>query len=477
MNSEQSSKKWLWIGLGIFFLLLILGGLYWFFGRGSEVKKTLGELFPFGAATQNTSTASENGKSGVPSNNDQKGEMNAGDQEPMFRQLASTPIAGSYTLLRSGVEYVRYIEKETGHTYEVGVKDGVARQLTDTTIPRITLADWADNGNAVVLRYLEKDPLSGKDIIKTHLGRLKLPFASTSSPDQMGTLQIEFLPDNIEALSVAPDGKDLFYLMKTANGVTGSIINLGTKTTKEVFQSTFSEWLPQLLNDDTVIMTTKPSGGVPGYSYHYDPKTKTLSRLVRERKGLTTLGTPSGSRVLYGENITQYTTIGVYNPLGFVGDEGVVTHERVLPIATLPEKCAWQKDTVHILCGSFTTTHTGLIPDLWYQGVLSFTDTFWSVNTNTSELTFLADPKKEIQQEFDVMNPLFSPNEDYFVFTNKKDETLWSMHIPEGTLSPDATTLPVNLSPAELKDAQVELPTSTQGGAPGSTTVKKTIKK
>lgn len=447
---EQSSKKWLWISLGVFFLLLIVGGLWWFFVRGSGAGETIGQLFPFGAPTE--STTQGKGNNNNDSTFDQGGGFETNVPEQMFRQLAHVPVAGAYALTQGGIDYVRYVEKETGHIYEIALKDGVARQLTNTTIPRTLLADWADNGNAVVLRSLEKDPLSGRDVIKTQLGHIKP--SSASSSDQTTTLAVEFLPDNIIALSVAPDGKDLFYLRKSANGTVGSMFNIGTKKTTAVFQSTFSEWLPQLLSDDTVLLTTKPSGNIAGYSYRYDPKTKTLERLVRTKKGLTTLGTATGARVLYGENVSQNIALSVYNKAGFTGDEGVRIHENTIPLSTLPEKCAWQRDGIRLLCGSFLSNPSGLIPDAWYQGVISFSDTFWSTDTDTGTVTFLADPKTEIQQEFDVVSPLIAPNEDYFIFTNKKDGMLWAMRVPEKTAVSDTETLPTDLSPAELQDAQ-----------------------
>lgn len=449
MEEQQSSKKWLWILLGVFFLLLILGGLWWFFGRGNTVSKTIEDIFPFGAPSQEGSSGGS-GSTNNESSSTQGGEQGAVTEIPMFRQLASVPVAGAYTLTRGGSEYVRYVEKETGHTHEVALADGTSAQLTDTTIPRVAIADWADNGNAVVLRTLEKDPLSGAEVIKTNFGRIK---STTASSGQTGNLEVEFLPDNIIALSVASDGKTLFYLRKTANGTVGSIFNISAKKTTIVFQSPLSEWLPQLLNNDTVILTTKPSGNIAGFAYRYDPKTKMLERLVREKKGLTTRATMTGSRVLYSENISQNIALSVYNKAGFAGDEGLLIHESTVPLNTLPEKCVWQRDGIHILCGSFAANQSGVLPDAWYQGVLSLSDTFWSANTDTGEVTFLGDPKTEVQQEFDVTDPIVSTDEDYLVFTNKKDGTLWAMHIPEKVATPDTTTPPANLSPDEQKDA------------------------
>ena len=296
MEQEQSSKKRLLVGLVILLVLLILGGLFWyFFGRSPEGGRE-GELFPFGTPSQDTERT-EAGSSDTPAAGEGQQVSEINIEEPMFRQLANVPVLGAYALEREGIEYVRYIERETGHTYEVNVRDGSRKQLTNTTISRIQLADWAQNGNMVVLRHLEQDPLSGRDIIKTRLGRLDL--SADSSSGEVGGMVLETLPDDITALSVAPDGKNLFYLVKTTNGVSGSMMNFDTRTKKRVFQNSFSEWLPQLLNDGTVMLTTKPSGKVEGYSYHFDPKTGNLVRLVREKQGLTTLGDGTGSRGLF----------------------------------------------------------------------------------------------------------------------------------------------------------------------------------
>ncbi|MDO8520788.1 MAG: hypothetical protein Q7S52_01605 [bacterium] len=429
-DEQQSSKKWLWIGLGVFFLLLLAGGLLWYFFGGTKPGGGAGELFPFGAPSEGGDVRTDTDADRHEIGGEEGGGFEDVGAERLFRQLANVPVAGAYALERSGEQYIRYIEKETGHAYEIALEAGEARQLTNTTIPRIAIADWADNGNAVVLRYLEEDPLSGREVIKTYLGRLAL--SSASGTDMTGSLTMEFLPDNIIALSVAQDGKDFFYLIKKGSEVVGSIVNLNTRTTKEVFRNSFSEWTPQLLNDDTIILTTKPSGAVPGYSYLYDPKTKALKRLVREKDALTMLGTPSGSRALYGENVAGNAALNAYNPKGFAGDEGFVFYEKTLPITTLPEKCAWLEDGIQALCGAFISTPRG-VPDLWYKGALFFSDTFWSLNTDTDEISYLADPKEETGQEFDVTNPILSRDEQYFIFTNKRDSTLWAMRIPQKT--------------------------------------------
>jgi hypothetical protein len=99
---------------------------------------------------------------------------------------------------------------------------------------------------------------------------------------------------------------------------------------------------------------------------------------------------------------------------------------------------------------------------------MSFTDTFWTMDTDLTDLVFLADPKRETGRTFDVVSPFLDANESHFFFVDKGDSTLWSMRLQHekfggaNDLPSDAAsdTLPT-LSPEEMKDAIGSLPTST----------------
>lgn len=462
MDLEQGrSKIWLWITLGVVLVLILAFAYFLTLGKSTPVGETIGKVLPFGQLGEETVRDPISGGGDISgSNPDSTGSgTNTDAPEPIFRQLAARAVSGAHPVSVGEDQHIRYIEKETGHAYEVRIKDGATRQLTNTTIPRIYEAYWGFGGNAVILRYLEEDSLSRKDVIKTNLAYLSLPSASSS--DAIGTMLIEFLPDNITSVSVSPNGKKLFYLLKTTDGVSGSIVDLQTKNTKEVFRNAFSEWLPELLDTGDVVLTTKPSGEVPGHAYLYSPDTKKIERMVRNKNGLTTKGNSDGSRIFFAENVARSVIFGAYDKKGFVGDEGEVRHENILSITTLPEKCAWKISGISAICAAFTGLPNKLIPDDWYQSTFAFDDTFWSINTNTNEIAYLADPIDETKQEFDVVFPLLSLDEHYFVFINKTDSTLWSMRIVEPVseeTTPDAPVeIPPDLSPEELKDAQASI--------------------
>lgn len=459
MPEEHSSKKIIWIIVGIIIFLLVAFGVYYFITHKNG--GTVGNPLFGGLVTGGTEAPGSAGgdveKTPIPGSDDA---ISAAQEEPLFRQLSTIPIAGAVAIERGGKSYVRYVARENGHVFEVDPKTGASVELTNTTIPRIYEAYWVKGGNSVVLRYLTQDQLSRKDVIKTYFANLNLPTQNsdgTPTSGALGALKGQFLPDDLTAVSLSPDGTRLFYLLPVSDGVSGTIVTLSTMSAKEVLRNSFSEWLPQLLDNNMIILTTKPSANIPGFSYLYNPSDKTLTRLIRKKNALTTLGERRGSRIIYSENVVGNTTLGLYNKKGLNSEGGITIHEALIPLATLPEKCVWSKNTVHLYCGAFTSTPRAAIPDDWYQGVLSFTDSFWLINTDSTEITFLADPMKSVEKEFDVFMPFVGNDEQYFFFTNRKDNTLWEMRLGEQTAQVAATGVS-ELTPDELKDAQGSVP-------------------
>lgn len=436
--------------VGIVVVLLVIVVLLLTLGKDTSIAKKVGSVLPFGQVLPETPSGTITGDI-TPTGNEEVPVITG--EEPMFRQLSKESTAGFTTVIRDGKTYVRYVLRENGNIHEVDPSTGTDRQITNTTIPRVYEAFFGNNGNTVIMRYLKR--MLNNDVIVTYLGNLELP----TSEGSMGSIRsnTEFLPDNISAISISPDGTHLFYLLPVSDGVSGTVVSLSAALfPKEVFRNSFSEWLPQLFNDGTILLTTKPSAGIAGYSYLYDPLKKTLTRIVREKDGLTTFGDSVGSRILFGENVANAPFLGMYTKKSFSSEEGVENHEARIPLATLPEKCAWGVSPSTLYCASFVGSTGTKLPDEWYQGLISLSDTFWMVNTNTTEITLIADPESVIQKHFDVIMPLIDENERHFIFVNKEDDSLWSMRLPDlsAGLEPTNTSVtPPPLTPAEQKDA------------------------
>lgn len=470
---EQSSSKKILIIAGVALLLLIVIVVVYLLFRGGN--NSSGKTSSFSAFFGNLGNSAERVLGGVTGVTTTPSgvtiDANGNIVEPLFKQLSTIQVAGATAVENNGKSVVRYVARENGYVYDIDPKTGVTTQLTNTIIPRIYEAYFAQGGNSVVLRYLKHDDLSQKDIIKTFVANLVLPISTASSSTALGSLtgSDEQLPDNILSVSISQDGLKLFYLLAVEDGVSGTIVNMNSRIATEVFRNSFREWIPQILNNGNIIFTSKASANIAGYSYLYDSNKKTLSRIVREKAGLTTLATADGSKVLYSENLLGNTILGLYDSQGFTQDEGLVSHTAPLQLATLPEKCAWSENRVRIYCAGFASTPRAQIPDEWYQGALTFSDTFWTINTTIADLVFLADPQKELNamKSFDVVNPFIDKAENHFFFVDKNNSTLWSMRLEKSKFTTsDELDVPVSiespLTPEEMKDAIGSTPSSTK---------------
>ncbi len=448
LEQEQGSKKkWIFIILGILLLVAIAIFALLRFGENTSVAKKIGEVLPFG---EQSIDANKDGLTGTDTISGGDTEVVAGEEkEPLFRQLSKEPTAGATAIMRDGKVFVRYVLRENGHVHEVEARTGADTTLTNTTVLKVYEASFGNAGNSVALRFLRRDPLTQQDVIKTYLARIEVPIGVGSATDAVGILRGEYMSDNISAVSITPNGADLFYLLPIPEGVSGTVVSLTTNLLpKEIFRHSFAEWLPQIRNDGSLLLTTKPSAKIPGFAYTYQSSDKKLTRILREKDGLTTFESPDKQYVAYSENITDVP----YFSIKGVDLPGIADERRTVPLVTLPEKCAWGTRTLY--CATFTPAKRVQIPDAWYQGTLAFKDTFWSINPDNKDIAFVADPQKEIQKDFDVRYAFVDATEQYFFFINKTDDTLWSLRIPQKSVAQEEVlTTDPTLSPEELQDA------------------------
>lgn len=347
-------------------------------------------------------------------------------------QLSTTPIAGfgftsgektvtesaSLVATSTGIKksivkisLIRYIEKATGHIFERELPGGSETQVANTTLPGAQEALVA--GSTALYRYLD----TNGHTIKTFSGILPTPEADGSFPEMKGT----FLTDDTLAITLSPDLKKIFTLIPFDSGVMGNVSELdGTKKTK-VFDSAFTEWLPQWVGATTVVLTTKASGLAPGFAYLLDTNKKSFSRLMGNISGLTTNTSPSVKYSLYSTSITGGFESNIFDVLS--GSKIPLTKN------TLPEKCTWSKTSLWVICAVPDTIPTGIYPDIWYQGRVSFTDTFWKIDAKTGVAVFIESPFKDKKLSLDAINLALDPDESHLYFIDKTKENLWQLSL------------------------------------------------
>ncbi len=403
-------------------LILTAIFLFWFFYlRPRPINTTPGEtggffssLNPFGKTKvvtppTNNGNNTDNGENPPPTNT---------EETKKLTKVSSMPIAG-YTpfekekVLGEFYGALRYVDRATGNIYQTFTDEIRERKFSNTIIPTVYEALFANDGNTVVMRYLKKDG----NTIQTFVGNLpieKLGDDSIITNDVQGT----FLPDNVVDLSVSPDASKLFYLLNTGDNVSGIILNLKDSKKTQVFDSPFTEWLSSWGGEKSIILNTKASGVAPGFVYSLETNRRIPVKLVGDIAGLTALPNTTGKILLLSDSNLSLST---YN---------TQTRERIsLGLNTLAEKCTWDSAGLIIYCAVPEGLDFGTYPDSWYQGEVSFNDKIWKIDTETNTTTEIINPATETTEKIDGIKLKLDNTEKHLFFVNKKDSFLWKLDL------------------------------------------------
>ncbi|MEI7689215.1 MAG: hypothetical protein WCI91_03475 [Candidatus Nomurabacteria bacterium] len=297
---------------------------------------------------------------------------------------------------------IRYVEKATGHIYQMNLKTRAQGEISNSTVPGVYEAIFGNGANSVIYRYPSTD---NKSI--------------TSFVSSLTNKNSSFLASDITSISLSPDKNSYFSLIKNIKGVAGTVSNFNDVKTSNIFTSSFSEWLPQWVTNQSIYITTKPSYLVNGDIFNLDIQSGTLTKILGGIPGLTTLTSGDGKSFLFGASLNTGPKLNVYNINGRISID--------LKIYGLPEKCVWSSDNINVYCAVPNTIIGNQFPDIWYKGLVSFDDKFVKINTNNQDIATLANSSSEIP--VDATNLFLSKNEDGLFFINKKDGTLWKFDL------------------------------------------------
>lgn len=234
-----------------------------------------------------------------------------------------------------------------------------------------------------------------------------------------------FLDSNIDFVSQNPAGLRIATLRR--NGVTGpyavNSYDLIFNESSTIFQSQFGEWLAQWVNNETILLQTKPSHAVLGYAYILNTVTGRLDKILGDRLGLLSLMSPDGTKLLYSatnqnNNVTQTWLLDL-----------LTREEKLLSIRTLPDKCVWSTDSSAAFCGVPNAGLGTQEPDAWFQGRTSYSDSIWKISLDGSTER-IYDMSTGNLQDLDVYRMQYDPFEgNYLYFLDKNTNYLWSLEI------------------------------------------------
>lgn len=359
---------------------------------------------------------------------------------PRVRQLSQVPVAGGIAFERptgssetyisdEGVEQsraftittFRYIERATGHLYEARENSLTQTRLSNTTIPKIHHAKFTPNGEHVLLQYVAQD----EETVETLSA--KITAKSTTSPETFQlvadgySLEGVYLPQNVMSVDVGPT--TVSYVLKKGTGGSSVILtDLRDQAKRIIHDSPFSEWVVQLANPNVATITTTADSRANGFVYLLTSTGAAPKKLVGDTTGLTTLINPDNSWLLYSLARGSELDTFAYN---------IKTNQtKRLGIKTLPEKCVFSQQDEHLVfCGATDQPERVAYPETWYQGLSTFNDNLWKINLETESYEALLIDREEVPQSFDMIKLVASPRDEFILFVNKKDLTLWSVDI------------------------------------------------
>ncbi|MEK7662303.1 MAG: hypothetical protein AAB355_02290 [Patescibacteria group bacterium] len=387
-------------------------GAFWFFSLygGAPVIEELeptDNFLPFGESPD-AGAPSKDGTvrppSGEPSDSGKK----------KIRVLSRTPVSGFTIINNASTTLVRYVERATGHIYEIAANESAGKRITNTTIPRVGEAIFASGGDTVLLRYLNDNGTT----IETYSA--KIPQGGIEGSEG-GELKGVFLPRGIGTISVSPDGKKIFYIEKFSNGSVGFVSGTQNENKTQIFNSYMTEWLPSWPEEKTIVLTTKPSRGIMGWSYGLTVATKKLGDLMAS-PGLASFMSPDGKFILFGSSADNALSLGIYN----IKEKTTLFFDN----RTLPEKCVWANGSAKIYCAVPRSLPDEPLPDSWYQGAISFSDRIWLIDPERGLGTIITDLERDTLGMVDAVRLSVSKNSEYLIFINKSDGSLWSIELP-----------------------------------------------
>jgi len=214
-------------------------------------------------------------------------------------------------------------------------------------------------------------------------------------------------------------GNSLLSLVKDSSSIISSSFDGSNQ--KTILNTPFTDW-KIISNGNNVLAQTKAGSYFSGYAYKLNTVSGSLTKIVGPLDGLIILPNPTGSFVLYSYNQGGEVKVIAKN----------TQNNKLTPItpATLAEKCVWSTKNIEILICSSPIEGLDLNePDNWYKGLTHFSDRLWIYDVNENISQVLLEPKLAYDIDIDAINLQLSPDEEYLIFTNKTDLTLWALKI------------------------------------------------
>lgn len=406
-----------YIGItAITLLLLGLAGWYFFLRNQTTEIAGLDAARGFNIAvpsfTGSRSSTAENIAAGANSESMLAVQTGA-ERPPRLWKVSTTPIAGAGFVMGSST--LRYVERSTGHVYDVHPETGSIVRITKELLPKTYDATIVGT-STVVMRMLDE-----KGVPTTLLGEL-----GTSTDDGFTEIKTSNLGDNIRSLVASPTtaeiamlaaGDGMMHLVRArANGTSPrQLLSLGV--------GSFS---PLWLADGRIFLTELPGSGITGSAY--EVVQGALVPLFRNLPGLMIRPRPSSGALLFSTDDGRQLRLFVR--------PSVQASTTPLSLQTVVAKCVWapatagtSTPTLAAYCAAPQAVPPANFLDGWLRGAVHTTDAWFTIDPTAAKAERFFVPESTIA--LDVERPIMDPSGAYIAFMNARDKSLWVLRIKE----------------------------------------------
>ncbi len=292
-------------------------------------------------------------------------------------------------------DVLRFVERGTGHIYDLNIVSGEVKKVSGTTIPKTSSAVFSKNGSRVAITHEDGGAflttigtIDGGGVLLNMVGL------------QPNSVEVVFISDSV-----------VRYLETLADGTVGVELNLDTEKKTKLFTTPLKQLRLAVASTTTYAYTT-PSSKLLGFVYTVDGGLHYVSN-----GGFGLLPVPYGEGVV----LSTLTENGVFT------SSVVGAQNTPLPISLFPEKCVGnpKTNTLTLYCSAPALALSGDYPDMWYKGLVSLKDSFWEVDPGTNQSFLLSDMFFEGGREIDVSSIGVSVDGSFVYMINKNDNSLW----------------------------------------------------
>lgn len=304
-------------------------------------------------------------------------------------------------LLKATTSTIMFVDRTTGYVYGYDKKVGKPYQITNTTVPGVFDAYIYNNGQNILMRYLDNDRTTVISVVAT------IPEVKNGE-DALPLINTSFLPKNVTSVSVSESNQVATYLVSGEQG--GSFYTLTGDVSTKIASSPFSEWMI-VYGGEKPYTHNKASAYIPGSIVSLP----NFSRLESNKTGL--LSNPNKYGTLLN---SMWTNSGLQTYLSTRGATVLVSSKTLAP------KCTWLHRSIVLLCAvpnEIPNSSEGL-PDDWYQGRYFFTDSLMLIDGKEG----ISYPFFEFERpvpDMDVTKIAISEDDKDFLFIRKQNGSLW----------------------------------------------------